>query len=873
MSETIKVFELAKELEIAPITLVDKLKGLDIAVKSHMSDVSLTDAAKARDALVAKPKATKKKTAKKKVTKKVAKTVTKKASGTVVKRKAAATPEEPEVKAAPAKTVIRRRTRQTDDGQTIVERRESGLGGAPLADKPVVETITETTTAATVASTTQETVTVTSTATTTTTETITKPVARSGFLTTSVAKNADAIIAEANQRAADKEAAEAPKKAFKKAFSVTKESLNAMVEEEAAKKKRGAGNTRTAGPKPEDSNLSDFYRRKERVFLPKRKRIPVGVEMHKTQKTEKKASKRVVEMQDTITIQDLAMQLETKAPKLIKALMMMGQQANINSDIDFDTASLIAEEFDYQIKNISFKEDEFMDIAADSADSLVDRPPIITVMGHVDHGKTTLLDSIKSTKIVDGEAGGITQHIGAYSVEKNGKIMSFIDTPGHEAFTVMRARGANVTDIVILVVAADDGVMPQTREAVSHAKAAGAPIIVAINKIDKAGANPEKAKQGLAELDLLPEDWGGETMYVEVSALENKGIDKLLEAILLNAEMLELKANPTAPCRATVLEAKLAKGLGPVATILSSRGTLRIGDPIICGQFAGRVRAMKDHLGSSIKELKPGYAAEITGLEGVPGAGDQLDSPESESAAKKIAENRQKEIRLSKQTSNKMSLEELFASVETGDTKELKIILKSDVQGSSEAVKSSLEKLATEKVKINVIHTATGGITESDVLLCSASNAIILGFNVRPETKARQIAEKEGVDIKCYKIIYELLDDVTKAMTGMLDKKEVENFLGRAEVRQVFTVPKIGAIAGSAVIDGKFVRGAKVRLLRDSTIIFEGNMSSLKRFKDDAKEVQTGYECGIGIESYNDIKPGDIIEAYEIQLIAQTLES
>ncbi len=433
----------------------------------------------------------------------------------------------------------------------------------------------------------------------------------------------------------------------------------------------------------------------------------------------------------------------------------------------------------------------------------------------------------------------------------------------------MRARGANVTDIVILVVAADDAVMPQTREALSHAQAANVPIIVAVNKIDKPGANPERVKQQLAELNLLAEDWGGQTMFIPVSALKHTNLDKLLEAILLQAEVLDLKANPEARASGTVLEARVERGRGPVASVLVKRGTLRVGDAIVAGTFSGKVRALTNHLGQNVKDASPGFAVEILGFEGLPSAGEKFDAPINEGAAREIVENRVNKNRAAALSAgSKVSLDDLFSKIQTGSVKELNIVLKGDVFGSVEAVRDSLLKQSNEKVKIKVIFSAPGGITESDVMLASASNAIIIGFNVRPETKARQLAEAEHVDVKCYNIIYELIDDVKKSMLGLLDKKKVERFLGRAEVRQTFSVPKVGTIAGCSVIDGKIIRGANVRLLRDSRIILEGKMSSLKRFKDDAKEVATGFECGIGLENYNDLKPGDIIEAYQIDMVA-----
>ena len=653
-------------------------------------------------------------------------------------------------------------------------------------------------------------------------------------------------------------------------IKMTKENLDQMVEEEAAKK-RTTG--REPEIRPEDVRFAD-YRKKELVFLPKKKRIPVGKEIKKTQKTVAKAQKRVVEMNDTISVQDFANQLSVKAIDVLRKLMAMGQMATINQSLDFDTATLIAQEYQYEVRNIAFQEDTFIEAKQDEAEHLKPRPPIVTIMGHVDHGKTTLLDSIREANVAGGEAGGITQHIGAYTVEKNGKLITFIDTPGHEAFTVMRARGANVTDIVILVVSADDGVMPQTREALSHAQAAKVPIIVAVNKIDKPGANPEKIKQTLAELNLLAEDWGGETIFVPVSALKKTNLDKLLDSVLLQAEMLDLKANPDARASGTVLEARLEKGRGPVVSVLVNRGTLRVGDPIVAGPFAGKVKALTDDKGRSVKSAGPAIAVEILGFEGVPNAGETFNSTDKDADARMIAENRQDKTRTKIPGSQgKVSLEDLFSKIQAGEMKELNVVLKADAFGSVEAIRDSLIKIGTDKVKIKIILAAPGGITESDVLLASASNALIIGFNVRPETKARQLAEGEHVEVKSYSIIYELIDDVKKAMTGLLDKKKVEKFLGRAEVRQIFSVPKIGTIGGCSVIDGKIIRGANVRLLRDSRVIFEGKMSSLRRFKDDAKEVATGFECGIGIENYNDLKPGDLVEAFQIDWVTPELNA
>ncbi|MEO7164926.1 MAG: translation initiation factor IF-2, partial [Bdellovibrionia bacterium] len=608
-------------------------------------------------------------------------------------------------------------------------------------------------------------------------------------------------------------------------IKMTKENLDQMVEEEAAKK-RGGG--REAEIRPEDVRFAD-YRKKELVFLPKRKKLPVGKEIKKTVKTHAKAQKRIVNMQDTISVAELANQLSTKATDVIRKLMSMGQMVTINQSLDFDTATLVSNEYEYEVRNIAFNETKTIAASEDTEEELVPRPPVVTIMGHVDHGKTTLLDAIREANVAGGEAGGITQHIGAYTVEKNGKWITFIDTPGHEAFTVMRARGANVTDIVILVVSADDGVMPQTREALSHAQAAKVPIIVAINKIDKPGANPEKIKQGLSELNLLAEDWGGDTMFIPVSALKRTNLDKLLEGVLLQAEILDLKANPKTRASGTVLEVRLEKGRGAVVSLLVARGTLRVGDPIVSGPHPGKVKAMTDDKGRVVKTASPGTAVQIIGFESLPSAGEPFNITQSDSDARDIATNRADKNRAKILGSQpKMSLDELFSKIQTGDVKELNVILKADAFGSVEAIRDSLIKLSTDKVKVKPILAAPGGITESDVLLASASNALILGFNVRPETKARQLAEAEHVEIKSYKVIYELLDEVEKSMTGLLDKKKVEKFLGRAEVRQIFSVPKIGTVAGTSVIDGKILRGANIRLLRDSRIIFDGKLSSLR---------------------------------------------
>jgi translation initiation factor IF-2 len=552
--------------------------------------------------------------------------------------------------------------------------------------------------------------------------------------------------------------------------------------------------------------------------------------------------------------------------------MKMGMMVTINHPLDVDTATIIAGEFGYEIENVAIDLDEILEIEPDAPESLVKRPPVVTIMGHVDHGKTSLLDAIREANVIAGEAGGITQHIGAYDVELNGRKITFLDTPGHEAFTAMRARGAKVTDIVILVVAADDGVMPQTREAVNHSKAAGVPIIVAINKIDKPEAKPERVKQELMEFGLVSEEWGGETIFVEVSAKKRINLQELLEMVLLQADVMDLKANPNKAARGTVVEAKLDRGRGPVATILVQDGTLKNGDFFVAGVHSGRVRAMQNDRGDKLNAAGPAMPVEVIGFAGVPDAGDVFISMADEKKAKEIANQRQQKMREAELAKHsKMSLEQLYDKIQKGEVKDLNAIVKADVQGSVEAVAESLRKLSTDAVRLNVIHSSVGAITETDVNLATASNAIILGFNVRPEPKASALAEKEGVDVRLYNIIYDAVEDIKKAMEGLLEPTLREKHLGRAEIREVFSVPKIGSVAGCYVQDGIMRRNAQVRLLRDNVVIYEGKMSSLRRFKDDVKEVATSYECGIGLENYNDIKVGDVIEAFEVEKVAATL--
>ena len=579
-----------------------------------------------------------------------------------------------------------------------------------------------------------------------------------------------------------------------------------------------------------------------------------------------KAAKRKIRMDEFIRVSDLAHQMGLKATEIIKILVSLGTMATINQALDVETTTIVAAQFDYEVENVGFSEETFIDDQApDSAENLELRPPVVTIMGHVDHGKTSLLDAIRKSSVVSGEAGGITQHIGAYNVKtKKGQIV-FLDTPGHEAFTAMRARGAEVTDIVVLVVAADDGVMEQTREAISHAKAAGVPIMVAVNKMDKEEANPERVKRELAEQGLVSEDWGGDTTFSYVSAKSLMGVDDLLEMIALQAEILELKANPDKSARGHIIEAKLDKGRGALGTVLIQQGTLKVGDAFVCGSLFGRVRAMFDDQGKKLKSAGPSTPVEVQGFEGVPEAGEEFICIADEKAARRIAENRatkQREKTLNKKAPT--TLHDIGAILAEGENLVLNLVVKGDVQGSIEAITDALNKLSTEKVRIHLIHTGAGAISESDVLLASASDAIIIGFNVRPTPKAKELREQEKVDIRFYDIIYKLVEEVKSAMEGMLAPVEKEVYLGLAEVRETFSVPRVGVIAGCMVSDGKIVRNAQVRLLRDNVVVYTGKIASLKRFKDDAREVLKGYECGIGLERFNDIKVGDAIEAFEV---------
>jgi translation initiation factor IF-2 len=590
-----------------------------------------------------------------------------------------------------------------------------------------------------------------------------------------------------------------------------------------------------------------------------------------------KPRKKGIKLTPGLTVKEFAELVGQRPADVIRKLLELGQMLTLNQSMNLETASLIAEGLGVKAEVSVEKEgEELLEEMVESGETeqLEPRPPVVTIMGHVDHGKTSLLDAIRRTRVTEQEAGGITQHIGAYTVTVHGKQVTFLDTPGHEAFTAMRARGARITDIVVLVVAADDGVMPQTVEAINHAAAAAVPIIVAINKIDKPGANPERVRNALSEHNLIPEAWGGQTIFVEVSAKQKVGLDALLEMILLQAEVLELKADPYRMAKGAVVEAKLDRGRGPVATVLVQNGTLRAGDVFVVGSFSGRVRALITDTGAKVSEAGPSMPVEVIGLPGVPSAGDPFVVVSDERIAREIAEARLQKQRVAELAAGagRVTLDDLYAKIKEGDVKELALVIKSDVQGSAEALSEAVEKLSTPAVKLRVIHRGVGGITETDVLLASASRAIIIGFNIRPEPKAAALAERDGVDIRLYTIIYDAIADIRAAMEGLLEPTLKERALGRAEVRQIFTIPKVGVIAGCYVLEGTISRASTgVRVVRDHVMVYEGRLGSLRRFKDDVREVQQGYECGIGVENFSDLKPGDVIEAYIIDKVAAKL--
>ncbi|WP_026485879.1 translation initiation factor IF-2 [Caldanaerobius polysaccharolyticus] len=610
-----------------------------------------------------------------------------------------------------------------------------------------------------------------------------------------------------------------------------------------------------------EAEFNEEDRFKQRKSVKKKKNKKAAMESTAVQQ-QQNAPVDKIEFAEGMTVREFAELIKKNPSEVVRDLLFMKYMLKINDVLPYEVVQKLADKYGITVEKKEADSGEVLDEEKDDPQSLKPRPPIVTVMGHVDHGKTSLLDAIRNTNVTAREVGGITQHIGASTVELNGKKIVFLDTPGHEAFTSMRSRGAQVTDIAVLVVAADDGVMPQTVEAINHAKAAKVPIIVAINKIDKAEANPDRVKQELTEYGLIPEEWGGDTICIPVSATKKQGINDLLEMILLVAEMQELKANPDKQARGTVIEALLDKGRGPVATVIVQSGTLRVGDAIVVGTAYGKVRALFDDKGRKLKQAGPSTPVEVLGLSEVPEAGDLLVVVEDEKKARELAEARKEKMKETRSAAQKVTLEDLFDQMQQGNIKELNVIVKADVQGSVEALKQAILKLSSDELRVNILHEGVGVITETDVMLASASNAIIIGFNVRPDSKARDLAEREKVDIRLYRIIYDVIDDIEKALKGLLEPEYREVYLGRAEVRQLFKVSGLGTIAGCYVLDGKITRTASVRLVRDGAVVYEGKIISLKRFKDDVREVAAGYECGLMLEKFNDIKESDIIEAF-----------
>lgn len=902
-----KVYEFAKELGMETLALMDKIKAWKLPVKSHMS--SLTDeqideiknrldeesGAKKKKAKkkVVKKKAAKKKTAKKKVAKKATTTVVKRSTKTTTTKKADSAASATSKKTTTTKKVIRRKAGGEEDenkeaSTARIVKKATTQDPSQIIDlkddAAKLEKETEDTAAqvAATADPSQEAAAVQTTD-AKSSEKEAVPSTRKGKIVGKIdlskvtgpgssqggaGRTGGNLRSQPRNLRAGYIAAPDPMAAYEEEG---KDRAAPKKDDKPKKKAPGAKNEPEAPP----SFMAADFRKREVIFQPKKKRVSVGRgEVKKTQITTPKAHKRVVKMYETITVDELAQQMNLKAPQLIKSLIKNGVMANMNTDLDYDTVSLIVPEFGFEAETLYKSEEDVVDTIAfgDLDAEKVLRPPVVTVMGHVDHGKTTLLDSIRKANVVSGEAGGITQHIGAYQVmTESGHDLTFLDTPGHEAFTSMRARGANVTDVAIIVVAADDGVMPQSIEAINHAKAAGVPIIVAVNKMDKQGANPDRVKQQLMEHQLVPEEWGGDTVFCPVSAISGDGIGDLLEQVYLNAEILELKANPKRSGTGIVIESRMEKGRGNVATLLVKDGTVKVGQVVAAGKTMGKIRSMFNDKREAVKEMGPGKPVEVTGLNDTPLAGDRFDICKDERSAEDIISKRKEQDAKEAAHVPAKTLDEIFAKVTNSEKKELPVVLKADVAGSVEAIKGSFEKVNTDEVKIKVIHAAVGGISESDVLLASTSEGVVFGFNVRPDSAAEKMSKEKGVQIKCYKIIYDLLDDVKKLMSGLLSPDEVENTLGRAEVRDTFSVPKVGTIAGTIITDGKVVRNSKVRVIRDGRVIYDGVMNSLKRFKDDAKEVAQGFECGIGVENYNDIKVGDILEAYEIQQVAREL--
>jgi translation initiation factor IF-2 len=903
-----KVYEFAKEIGIETLTLMDKIREWNLPIRSHMAglDEAMILEIKSRfDAEAGTKKETKAKKAKPKkkkaTTTSVRKvvTATSKADEKSVKEKkaekaAAALPkvirrkagekEEAEAAAAAAALAAQVESQElyTSEEVSATDGSEEGSSAATHLRETESEMSAEGVSPESISPESPETKTRRNIVGRMDLKRVVRPVARaSSTASSSGPTNAGGTGASSFFSGQVSDPSRPPRpgvgRTLRTGFVAPSPFLDEVVVEETQKEKDDKLKKRPGAGKELPSAVfsASEFRKREVVFQPKKKKIPGRGEVRKTQITTPKASKRVVKFHHVIKVGELANQMNLKAPQLIKKLMGEGIMATINTDLDFDTVALMVPEFGFEAQNVALSPEGLIEEAVfgDLSSEMVPRTPVVTVMGHVDHGKTTLLDSIRNADVASREAGGITQHIGAYQVTlEDGSHITFIDTPGHAAFTAMRARGANVTDVAIIVVAADDGVMPQTAEAINHAKAAGVPIIVAVNKMDKQGANPDRIKQQLTEFQLVPEEWGGSTIFCPVSALKGEGVKELLEQIRLVAEVQELRANPNRSGTGLVIESRMEKGRGCVATLLVKDGTIRVGQDIVVGTVAGRIRAMNNDRGEQIKLAGPGTPVEIFGLPDTPLAGDRFDVTETEAQAHEIAELRKHQAEAAIASLDKtMTLEQIFSKVKAGAAKELSVVLKADVAGSLEAIKGMFEKAGTEEVKVKIVHSGVGGISESDVLLAGTAHGLVLGFNVRPDGSAQKLAKEKNIEIKVYTIIYELIDDVKKALGGLLAPEIVEKSLGRAEVRNTFSVPKSGVIAGCSVLDGKITRSNQLRLVRDGRIVYQGKVSSLKRFKDDVKEVASGFECGIGIENFNDIKVGDVIEAFEVESIAREL--
>ena len=833
----LRVYELAKEVNMSSSELVEKLKSAGFSINNYMSSLDMDDVGRAKDYLSGatdeileekriKPTIIRRR---KKIIPKIEEKVPEEP---IVEEEVAATPEE-EISVPEEKIE-----------EVLVEEIEQEIKEIPIPEVPVKE--------------------------------VKPPIEKKKkkekpkTIPARIIKKAEVPPPEMKAQeplteAPAPEIAISPEEEVKKERETAKEKKTKRYKEEEITPRKDYRRRRR-----EIFERKDLYGDREQVFEA-RGRLKAKSKLDKkklkqTEITTPKAIKRRIKVPDVISVAELARRMGIKSTELIKKLMEIDIMVTLNQTIDFDSASLVASEFEYELELSSFEEEEIINEEEEKPEDLVPRPPVVTIMGHVDHGKTSLLDYIRKSKVIDKEAGGITQHIGAYYVHTSRGDLVFLDTPGHEAFTAMRARGAKVTDLIVLVVAADDGVMDQTVEAIDHAKAANIPIVVAVNKIDKANADTEKVMRELSKYGFLSEEWGGETLFSEISAKTGRGVDELLDNILLQSEILESKANYKKHARGVIIEARLDRNRGPFATVLIRDGSLNQGDFFVCGENYGRVRAMLNDRGQKIKSATPSMPVEIYGISDVPMAGDDFIVTSDEKKAKLISEHRKNKARLDTVTTrDSVSLDNLFDKIKEGEVKELNIIIRADVQGSAEALKDSLTKLSTENVKLKVIHGGTGAVTESDIMLASASKAIVICFNVRANPVVKALAASENVDLRFYDVIYKVIEDVRSAMAGLLEPVYNENTIGRADIKQIFHVSKVGTVAGCYVTDGKIERGAKVRLLRDDVVIFDGNLSSLKRFKDDVKDVSSGFECGVGLENYNDIKPGDVLEFYTLE--------